>query len=85
MDRIQDGSGNNYEKAYENKKLIEFALDNLSKNEKNVIFKYYMEDYTKKDIAKEMNISQTQVARIIKKALNKMYTVIEQENKKGDK
>ncbi|MBP3821574.1 sigma-70 family RNA polymerase sigma factor [bacterium] len=77
IDRIKTDDENSYEKTYENKKVIEFALNKLEENEKKVIFKYYIEGLTKKDIAKDINVSAMQVTRIIKRALNKMYTIIE--------
>lgn len=81
LDRIQDKENNNYEKSYENKKVIEYALEKLPKQENYVIKQYYIEGLTKKDIAKNMNISATQVARLLKRALNKMYIIINQELK----
>ena len=76
LDRVQGVDEGSYESSYENKKMIEYALDKLQKQEKDVIYKYYIEGLTKKDIASEMNVSATQVARIIKRALNKMYEII---------
>ena len=42
---------------------------------------YYIESMTKKDIAAGLNISATHVARIIKRALNKMYIIMTKDNK----
>lgn len=81
LDRISGFDDNDYQKSYENKKIIEFALNKLPKQEREVIFKYYIEGMTKKDVAVSMNISATQVARIIKRALNKMYIIITREIK----
>lgn len=67
------------EENFENKKVIEFALNKLAKDEKDVIYKYYIEGAKKVDIAREMNISSMQVARIIKRTLIKMNKIIESE------
>ena len=75
-DRILTDNEKNYENDYENKKVLEFAMNKLPDNEKIAILKYYIEGETKKNIAKELNVSQTQVARLIKRALNKMYEII---------
>ena len=81
LDRVQGIDDGDYEHSYENKKMIEYALNKLQKQEKEVICKYYIEGITKKDIAAELNISATHVARIIKRALNKMYIIMTKENK----
>ena len=81
-DRIQSDDDKENERNYENKKVIEFALNKLPKDEKTAIYKYYIEEETKKNIAQELGVSQTQVARLIKRALNKMYDIISEEGEK---
>ncbi len=81
-DRLQSDDDKEYEKNYENKKIIEFALQKLPKDERTAIYKYYIEEETKKSIAQELGVSQTQVARLIKRALNKMYDIISEEGEK---
>lgn len=81
-DRIQSDDDKEYEMNYENKKVIEFALEKLPKNEKTAIYMYYIEEETKKTIAQKLGVSQTQVARLIKRALNKMYNIISDEEEK---
>ena len=78
-DKIQDLTDEEYEQRYENKRIIEYALNRLPQNEKTVIYNFYIKEQTKKSIAQELNISQTQVARLIKRALNKMYDIIKNE------
>ena len=79
IDRIQSESDKNFEYDYENKKIIEYALNKLPRDEKISIYKYYIEGCTKKSIAQELSVSQTQVARLIKRALNKMYVIIKRD------
>ncbi len=76
LDRIP---ARDIEQDFENKKLIEFALNKLAKQEKEVIYRYYIEGAKKKEIAQELNISAMQVARLIKRALNKMYIIIKEQ------
>lgn len=78
-DRIQDNDDNEFESSYENKRIIQYALNKLPQDEKIVIYKFYINEQTKKSIAQELKISQTQVARLIKRALNKMYDIIKNE------
>lgn len=76
LDRV---STNDFEQDFENKKMIEFALNKLAKQEKEVIYKYYIEGLKKVEIARELNLSSMQVSRLIKKSLNKMYNVIKEQ------
>lgn len=78
-DRIQSGDDKEQERNYENKKVIEFALEKLPDDEKKAIYDYYIAGETKKNIAKNLGVSQTQVARLIKRALNKMYEIIHED------
>lgn len=76
-DRIQSDYDINYEESYENKKMLEYALNKLEASERTVIYKYYIEGLTKKDISVQMGVSAMQVGRIIKRVLNKMYKILE--------
>ena len=40
---------------------------------------YYIEGESRREIAKRLNVSPTQVSRILKKALNKLYVIIQKE------
>lgn len=79
LDRIQDEDKTSYEETFENKKMIEFALNKLPEPDKTVIYKYYIEGLSRKDIAIIVKVSATQVSRIIKRALNKLYIIIQNE------
>jgi len=78
-DRIQADDDNSYEESFENKKLLEYALNKLDKTERAVIYKYYIEGLTKKDISVQMGVSAMQVGRIIKRVLNKMYNILKKD------
>lgn len=75
-DRIPDENDDSYEISYENKKIIEFAMKKLGSLDMHVVYRYYIEGVTKKEIASELGISQVQVGRIVKRALVKMYNII---------
>ena len=70
---------NSYQESYENKKIIEFALKKLPEPDKTVISLYYMEGEQRKNIAQRLNVSPTQISRILRRALNKLYIIIENE------
>lgn len=77
LDRIQAEEDNNYEETYANKKMIEYAMNKLTDPDKSVIYMYYINGESRKEIARRLDISATQVSRIIKRALNKLYNIIQ--------
>lgn len=77
LDRIQTEDNTNYEETYANKKMIEFAMNKLPNPDKSVIYMYYIDGESRKEIARRLNISATQVSRILKRALNKLYNIIQ--------
>ncbi len=79
LDRIQSDEDSSFEDTYANKKIIEFAINKLPQNDKTAIYMYYMDGESRKDIAKRLNVSPTQVSRILKRALNKLYNIIQKE------
>lgn len=79
MDRIQSEEDSNFEEIYANKKIIEFAINKLPPADKTAICMYYIDGESRKEIAKRLNVSATQVSRILKRALNKLYTIIQRE------
>lgn len=79
LDRIQQTEDVSFEDTYANKKIIEFAINKLPPNDKTAICMYYIEGESRREIAKKLNVSPTQVSRILKKALNKMYNTIQKE------
>ena len=81
LDRVQDNNSSEYEKVYETKKTLEDALAKLPESEKSVIIDYYINDISRGDIAKKINVSKTQVSRIIKRGLNRLYKIISENEK----
>ncbi len=63
--------------SFENDHLVDYltledALINLNYEYKKIIQKRYFEDLTQMEIAKEFNVSQAQISRIEKQALNEL-------------
>lgn len=83
LDRIQSEETSNFEESYANKKIIENAINKLPPSDKTAICMYYIEGESRKEIAKCLNVSQTQVSRILKRALNKLYVIIQEDLPEG--
>jgi len=79
LDRIQADESTNFEDTYANKKIIEFAISKLPPADKTAVCMYYIEGESRKNIAKVLNVSPTQVSRILKRALNKLYLIIQRD------
>ncbi len=79
LDRIPTDESSSFEDTYANKKIIEFAISKLPPSDKTAICLYYIEGESRKDIAKVLNVSATQVSRILKRALNRLYIIIQRE------
>lgn len=77
MDRIQSEDDESFEETYANKKMIEYALNKLPEPDKTTIYLYYMEGESRKTISQKLNVSATQVSRILKRALNRLYNIIQ--------
>lgn len=85
LDRIQANNESDFETTYANKKIIEFALKKLPPNDRTAIYMYYIDGESRKEIAKKLNVSPTQISRILKRALNKLYNIIQKEMSEDDK
>lgn len=46
--------------------MIEYALNKLPEPDKTTIYLYYMAGASRKDIAQKLNVSATQISRILK-------------------
>lgn len=79
LDRIQAEEDSRFEETFENKKVIEFALSKLPEPDKTVVYQYYMEGTSRKEISEMLKVSPTQISRILKRALNRLYIIIENE------
>lgn len=76
LDKIPAGDYEELMSSYENKIMLEDAINKLPNDLKCIIELSYYEDKSQREISQQMNISQMQVSRKIKKALNMLYEII---------
>ena len=76
VNRIPSGDYREFMNSYEDKIMLSSAIDKLSPELKQIIELSYYEDLNQREIAERVHISQMQVSRRLKKALNKMYELI---------
>lgn len=80
-DKIPSGDYQEFINAYEEKIMLSNAIEQLEPKLKEVIKLNYYDDYNQREIAEVLNISQMQVSRRLKKALNAMYDIITKNNR----
>lgn len=76
LDKIPAGDYQEFLNSYENKIMISEAIKKLPQELREIIELNYYEDLNQREIAERINISQMQVSRRLKKALNKLYELI---------
>ncbi len=81
LDKIPAGDYQELMNSYEDKIMIASAIDKLSPELKEIIELSYYEDLNQREISERIKISQMQVSRRLKKALNKMYELIKNNEK----
>lgn len=59
-------------KDFENREQLDSLMKNLSKTEKEIVIKRFLEQKTQLEIAKELGLSQMSVSRIEKKAIKEI-------------
>ena len=65
-----------YYDSFEDKLMLSFAIEKLPQELRNIIEMSFYQDLNQREIAEKLNISQMQVSRRLKKALNKLYELI---------
>lgn len=80
-DKIPSGDYQHFLEAYEEKIMLSKAIAQLKPKMKEVIELSYYQDLNQREISERLNISQMQVSRRIKQALEEMYKIITRENK----
>ena len=68
-DQIEDKTKNN---SFSDKVILENALENLDIREKHILDERYIMGKSQMEIAEELSISQAQVSRLEKKAINQL-------------
>lgn len=68
MDQVKDSK--NTDEMWTENMAIEQAMNKLNEKEKKIIIKRYFDGRTQMEVADEIGISQAQVSRIEKSAIN---------------
>lgn len=80
-DKIPSGDYQEFLDSYEEKIMLSKAISQLKPKMKEVIEYSYYEDLNQREISEKLNISQMQVSRRLKQALEDMYKIITKESK----
>ena len=76
IDKIPSEDYQEFLNSYENRIMLASTIEKLPPDLKEVIELSFYEDLNQREISERMNMSQMQVSRRLKKALNKMYELI---------
>jgi len=80
-DKIPSGDYQEFLDAYEEKIMLSKAISQLKPKIKEVLELSYYQDLNQREISEQLNISQMQVSRRLKQALNDMYKIITRESR----
>ena len=83
FDKIADDNHYNLESFQEDKILIKDAISKLDVKLQEVIVMNYFEDMSQTQIANKLGISQMQVSRRLKKALNMLLNILSEKEQVG--
>lgn len=76
MDKIPSGDYKELMSSYEDKIMLSGTIKKLPQELRQIIELSYYEDLNQREISERLGISQMQVSRRLKKALNRMYELI---------
>ena len=76
MDKIPDGDYKDFLNNSENRLMLNSAMAKLPQELKEILILNYFQDLNQKQIAEKLGLSQMQVSRKIKKALSKLYELV---------
>lgn len=79
IDKIPAGDYQEFMNSYENKIMLAQAIKKLPADLREIIELSYYHDLNQREISERIHISQMQVSRRLKKALNKMYEIIKRD------
>ncbi len=80
VEKIEDESQKEAFNSYENRIILDDAIKRLDPIEQQLITMNYYDGLNQREISEQLNISQMQVSRKLKKALSKLFDII---SKKG--
>lgn len=81
FDKVADDNHYNLESFQEDKILLKDAISKLDVKLQEVVVLNYFEDMSQTQIAAKLGISQMQVSRRLKKALNNLLTILSEKEK----
>ena len=79
-DRIEDESQKELLNSFENRIILNDAIKNLPQDEQQLIILNFFEGLNQREISQKLDMSQMQVSRKLKKALDRLFIII---TKKG--
>jgi len=82
VEKIEDESQKEAFNSYENRMILDDAINKLEPLEQKLIILNFYEGLNQREISEKLEISQMQVSRKLKKALSKLFEII---SKKGFK
>lgn len=80
LDKIPSGDYLEELNYYDERITLTQAIERLPEELKQIIKMNYYDDMSQREIGKKLNISQMQVSRKIKRALNKLYEILQAPN-----
>ena len=76
MDKIPSHDYQEFWSSYEDKIMLEDSIKKLPPDLREILELSFYEELSQREISQKMNISQMQVSRRLKKALNQMYELM---------
>lgn len=80
VEKIEDESQSEAFNSYENRIILDDAIKKLEPIEQELVILNYYEGLNQREISEKLNISQMQVSRKLKKAIQKLFEIV---SKKG--
>ncbi|MCI1273742.1 MAG: sigma-70 family RNA polymerase sigma factor [Clostridiaceae bacterium] len=84
LDKIPSEDYQEFLRSYEDKIMLSEAIYKLPKDLRIIIELCFFADYNQREVSEKLGISQMQVSRKLKKALNKLYEIITSQNIEED-
>lgn len=76
LEKIPAGESIGYGDSFENKLMLSFAIEKLPSDLRQIIELSFYQDLNQREISEKLHISQMQVSRRLKKALNCLYEIV---------
>ena len=76
IEKVSNDDSDDFLMDYDNRSILQDAFDALPEDMKKIIQMSFYEDFSQREIAEIMGVSQMQISRLIKRALLLMYESI---------